>query len=41
MTTPALHQQPTPERFFNAVNAYELTEAMKGCRRAGNLHRHW
>jgi methyltransferase family protein len=28
MTTPALHQQPTPERFFNAVNAYELTEAM-------------
>ena len=26
---PALHQQPTPERFFNAVNAYELTEAMK------------
>lgn len=29
MTTPALHQQPTPERFFNAVNAYELTEAMK------------
>lgn len=29
MTTPALHQQPTPECFFNAVNAYELTEAMK------------
>jgi hypothetical protein len=29
MTTPALHQQPTPERFFNAINAYELTEAMK------------
>ena len=29
MTTPALHQQPTPERFFNAVNAYEQTEAMK------------
>jgi 2-polyprenyl-3-methyl-5-hydroxy-6-metoxy-1,4-benzoquinol methylase len=29
MTTPALHQQATPERFFNAVNAYELTEAMK------------
>lgn len=28
MTTPALSQQPTPERFFNAVNAYELTEAM-------------
>src|SRR6516165_5944412 len=22
-------QQPTPERFFNAINAYELTEAMK------------
>jgi 2-polyprenyl-3-methyl-5-hydroxy-6-metoxy-1,4-benzoquinol methylase len=29
MTTPTLHQQPTPERFFNAVNAYELTEAIK------------
>jgi 2-polyprenyl-3-methyl-5-hydroxy-6-metoxy-1,4-benzoquinol methylase len=29
VTTPTLHQQPTPERFFNAVNAYELTEAMK------------
>ncbi|HEY6386634.1 MAG TPA: class I SAM-dependent methyltransferase [Candidatus Acidoferrum sp.] len=29
MTTPIMHQQPTPERFFNAVNAYELTEAMK------------
>jgi hypothetical protein len=28
MTTPALHEQPTPERFFKAVNAYELTEAM-------------
>jgi 2-polyprenyl-3-methyl-5-hydroxy-6-metoxy-1,4-benzoquinol methylase len=28
MTTPAVLQQPTPERFFNAVNAYELTEAM-------------
>jgi 2-polyprenyl-3-methyl-5-hydroxy-6-metoxy-1,4-benzoquinol methylase len=28
MTTPAAHEQPTPERFFNAVNAYELTEAM-------------
>ena len=23
------HQQPTPERFFNAINAYEQTEAMK------------
>jgi 2-polyprenyl-3-methyl-5-hydroxy-6-metoxy-1,4-benzoquinol methylase len=29
MTTPTLHEQPTPERFFNAVNAYEQTEAMK------------
>jgi 2-polyprenyl-3-methyl-5-hydroxy-6-metoxy-1,4-benzoquinol methylase len=29
VTTPAPHQQPTPDRFFNAVNAYELTEAMK------------
>ena len=29
MSTPVLHQQPTPERFFNALNAYELTEAMK------------
>jgi 2-polyprenyl-3-methyl-5-hydroxy-6-metoxy-1,4-benzoquinol methylase len=29
MTTPALQQQPTPERFFNAVNAYELTEAIE------------
>ena len=28
MTTP-LHQQPTPERFFNAVNAYQVTEAIK------------
>jgi len=28
VTTPTVHQQPTPERFFNAVNAYELTEAM-------------
>ena len=26
-TTP--HQQPTPERFFNTINAYEQTEAMK------------
>src|SRR3979490_2737980 len=25
----APHQQPTPERFFNAINAYEQTEAMK------------
>src|SRR6266481_4725850 len=23
------HQQPTPEHFFNAINAYEQTEAMK------------
>jgi SAM-dependent methyltransferase len=29
MTTPALHQQPTPERFINTINAYEQTEAMK------------
>jgi SAM-dependent methyltransferase len=29
MTTPALHEQPTPERFINAVNAYEQTEAIK------------
>jgi 2-polyprenyl-3-methyl-5-hydroxy-6-metoxy-1,4-benzoquinol methylase len=29
MVTTALDQQPTPERFFNAVNAYEQTEAMK------------
>ena len=29
MATIALHQQPTPDRFFNAINAYEQTEAMK------------
>jgi hypothetical protein len=29
MPTTGLHQQPTPERFFNAINAYEQTEAMK------------
>jgi ubiquinone/menaquinone biosynthesis C-methylase UbiE len=29
MTTPALQQQPTPERFFNAINAYELSDAIK------------
>jgi hypothetical protein len=29
MITPGLHQDPTPERFFNAVNAHELTEAIK------------
>ena len=29
MTTAALQQQPTPERFFNAINAHELTEAIK------------
>ena len=29
MTTPSLHQQLTPDRFLNAVNAYELTEAIK------------
>jgi 2-polyprenyl-3-methyl-5-hydroxy-6-metoxy-1,4-benzoquinol methylase len=27
--TAALQWQPTPERFFNAINAYELTEAIK------------
>jgi hypothetical protein len=27
--TTAPNQQPTPERFFNAINAYEQTEAMK------------
>jgi len=29
MATTDPHQQPTPERFFNAINAYEQTEAMK------------
>jgi 2-polyprenyl-3-methyl-5-hydroxy-6-metoxy-1,4-benzoquinol methylase len=29
VATTAPHQQPTPERFFNAINAYEQTEAMK------------
>jgi hypothetical protein len=29
MATTATHQQPTPERFINAINAYEQTEAMK------------
>jgi 2-polyprenyl-3-methyl-5-hydroxy-6-metoxy-1,4-benzoquinol methylase len=29
MTTPAVQQQPTPEHFFNAVNAYQLTDAIK------------
>jgi len=29
MTTAALHAQPTPERFFNAINAHQLTEAIK------------
>jgi 2-polyprenyl-3-methyl-5-hydroxy-6-metoxy-1,4-benzoquinol methylase len=28
VTTSAPHQPPTPERFINAINAYELTEAM-------------
>jgi hypothetical protein len=28
MATTGLHQQPTPERFFNAINAYGQTEAM-------------
>jgi len=29
MATTASHQQPTPGRFFNSINAYEQTEAMK------------
>src|SRR6266436_1171677 len=29
MATTAPHQQPTPERFFNAINAYGLTEAVR------------
>lgn len=29
MPDAAQSQPPTPERFFNAINAYELTEAMK------------
>ena len=29
MATTAQHQQPTPERFFDAINAYQQTEAMK------------
>jgi SAM-dependent methyltransferase len=29
MTTTADPQQPTPERFFNTINAYQQTEAMK------------
>src|SRR5271154_2215666 len=29
MASPASQQQPTPERFFGAVNAYEQTEALK------------
>jgi 2-polyprenyl-3-methyl-5-hydroxy-6-metoxy-1,4-benzoquinol methylase len=29
MATTVQNQQPTPERFFNAINAYEQTEAMK------------
>src|SRR5215469_12321315 len=29
MAATALNQQPTPERFFNTINAYEQTEAMK------------
>ncbi len=28
-TTPAVQQQSTPDRFFNAVNAYQLTDAIK------------
>jgi len=29
MAATAQHQQPTPERFFNTVNAHQQTEAMK------------
>ena len=29
MTNPSPHPPPTPDRLFSAVNAYELTEAMK------------
>jgi 2-polyprenyl-3-methyl-5-hydroxy-6-metoxy-1,4-benzoquinol methylase len=29
MATTAQYQQPNPERFFDAINAYEQTEAMK------------
>jgi hypothetical protein len=29
MTTPDTQQQPTPERFFGAINAYQQTEAVK------------
>src|SRR5260370_36911045 len=29
MAATASNQQPTPERFFNSINAYEQTEAMK------------
>ena len=29
MATTTPHQQPTPERFFNAINAHQQTEAMK------------
>jgi hypothetical protein len=29
MATTAQRQQPTPERFFNTINANEQTEAMK------------
>lgn len=29
LATNVPHQPPTPERFFNAINAYEQTEAMK------------
>jgi 2-polyprenyl-3-methyl-5-hydroxy-6-metoxy-1,4-benzoquinol methylase len=29
MVTAAPHHQPTPERFFNAINAYQQTEAIK------------
>jgi 2-polyprenyl-3-methyl-5-hydroxy-6-metoxy-1,4-benzoquinol methylase len=29
MVTAAQHHQPTPERFFNAINAYQQTEAIR------------
>jgi hypothetical protein len=29
MVSTAQHRPPTPERFFNAINAYQQTEAMR------------
>jgi len=36
----ASHQQPTPERFFNAINAYEQTGAMKTAVELEIFYRH-